>query len=85
MFQYSELENVNDEDLPLPVRVARGAAFALWPLSKSTKNKLAIQKAGGLSLLSRWVRTSWMSEKLASTFKSKNFIKNLHKNIDFTK
>ena len=70
MFQYSELENVNDEDLPLPVRVARGAAFALWPLSKSTKNKLAIQKAGGLSLLSRWVRTSWMSDKLSD--KSKN-------------
>lgn len=56
--QYSELEPQNDEDLPLPVRVARGSAFALWPLSKSAKNKLAIQNAGGLSLLARYFKRS---------------------------
>ena len=49
--QYGNLDNMEDEELPLPVKVARGSAFALWSLSKSERNKAVIKKAGGLPLL----------------------------------
>lgn len=35
------------------IQVARGAAYALWSLSKSTRNKQKIKKAGGLPLLAK--------------------------------
>ena len=34
-------------------QVARGASFALWSLSKSSRNKQKIKKAGGLPLLAK--------------------------------
>uniref|UniRef100_A0A674GVZ9 Outer dynein arm docking complex subunit 2 n=1 Tax=Taeniopygia guttata TaxID=59729 RepID=A0A674GVZ9_TAEGU len=37
---------------------ARCAALALWSCSKSTKNKKAIRKAGGIPLLARWLKCS---------------------------
>ena len=42
-------------ELPLPVKVARGSAFALWSLSKSERNKAVIKKSGGLPLLAGYV------------------------------
>ena len=45
------MEYTADDDLPLPVKVARGSAFALWSLSKSERNKAVIKKSGGLPLL----------------------------------
>ena len=50
------MEWVEDDDLPLPVKVARGSAFALWSLSKSERNKAVIKKSGGLPLLAGLVR-----------------------------
>ncbi|XP_010123000.1 PREDICTED: armadillo repeat-containing protein 4-like, partial [Chlamydotis macqueenii] len=38
--------------------VARCGALALWSCSKSTKNKAAIRKAGGIPLLARWLKCS---------------------------
>ncbi|KFP89919.1 Armadillo repeat-containing protein 4, partial [Apaloderma vittatum] len=38
--------------------LARCGALALWSCSKSTKNKEAIRKAGGIPLLARWLRCS---------------------------
>ena len=49
--QFGNLEYTADDDLPLPVKVARGSAFALWSLSKSERNKAVIKKSGGLPLL----------------------------------
>ncbi|NXM97107.1 ARMC4 protein, partial [Sylvia borin] len=38
---------------------ARCGALALWSCSKSTKNKKAIHKAGGIPLLARWLKCSY--------------------------
>ncbi|NWQ62845.1 ARMC4 protein, partial [Neopipo cinnamomea] len=38
--------------------IARCGALALWSCSKSTKNKKAIQKAGGIPLLATWLKCS---------------------------
>ncbi|NXW49376.1 ARMC4 protein, partial [Nyctiprogne leucopyga] len=38
--------------------LARCGALALWSCSKSTKNKAAIRKAGGIPLLARWLKCS---------------------------
>ncbi|NXJ50172.1 ARMC4 protein, partial [Spizaetus tyrannus] len=38
--------------------IARCGALALWSCSKSTKNKEAIRKAGGIPLLARWLNCS---------------------------
>ncbi|NXM76296.1 ARMC4 protein, partial [Serilophus lunatus] len=38
--------------------IARCGALALWSCSKSTKNKKAIRKAGGIPLLARWLKCS---------------------------
>uniref|UniRef100_A0A672V863 Outer dynein arm docking complex subunit 2 n=1 Tax=Strigops habroptila TaxID=2489341 RepID=A0A672V863_STRHB len=38
--------------------MARCGALALWSCSKSTKNKEAIRKAGGIPLLARWLKCS---------------------------
>ncbi|KFO84694.1 Armadillo repeat-containing protein 4, partial [Buceros rhinoceros silvestris] len=38
--------------------IARCGALALWSCSKSTKNKEAICKAGGIPLLARWLKCS---------------------------
>lgn len=59
--KYGDLERVSEQDLPLPVKVARGTSYALWSLAKSKKNKMYIQKAGGLSLLVKLVRTKNIS------------------------
>ncbi|NXP00246.1 ARMC4 protein, partial [Certhia brachydactyla] len=40
---------------------ARCGALALWSCSKSTKNKKAIHKAGGIPLLARWLKCSHTS------------------------
>lgn len=55
LLQYGNLENLEDDELPLPVKVARGSAFALWSLSKSERNKAVIKKAGGLPLLAGYI------------------------------
>lgn len=39
------------------IEVARSGALALWSCSKSTKNKLAIRKAGGIPLLARLLKS----------------------------
>ena len=39
------------------VEVARCGALALWSCSKSTKNKQAIRKAGGIPLLARLLKS----------------------------
>lgn len=39
------------------VEVARCGALALWSCSKSTKNKEAIRKAGGIPLLGRLLKS----------------------------
>ena len=51
IIQFGNLESCADDELPLPVKVARGSAFALWSLSKSERNKAVIKKSGGLPLL----------------------------------
>uniref|UniRef100_A0A8C6NAF5 Uncharacterized protein n=1 Tax=Melopsittacus undulatus TaxID=13146 RepID=A0A8C6NAF5_MELUD len=38
--------------------MARCGALALWSCSKTTKNKAAIHKAGGIPLLARWLKCS---------------------------
>ncbi|NXP82399.1 ARMC4 protein, partial [Ramphastos sulfuratus] len=38
--------------------MARCGALALWSCSKSTKNKAAIRKAGGIPLLAKWLKCS---------------------------
>ncbi|XP_028940633.1 armadillo repeat-containing protein 4, partial [Antrostomus carolinensis] len=38
--------------------LARCGALALWSCSRSTKNKAAIRKAGGIPLLARWLKCS---------------------------
>ncbi|XP_032561412.1 armadillo repeat-containing protein 4 [Chiroxiphia lanceolata] len=38
--------------------IARCSALALWSCSKSTKNKKAIRKAGGIPLLATWLKCS---------------------------
>ncbi|NXK55211.1 ARMC4 protein, partial [Chauna torquata] len=38
--------------------IARCGALALWSCSKSTKNKEAIRKAGGIPLLAEWLKSS---------------------------
>ncbi|XP_025904589.1 armadillo repeat-containing protein 4 [Nothoprocta perdicaria] len=38
--------------------IARSGALALWSCSKSTKNKEAILKAGGIPLLAKWLKCS---------------------------
>ncbi|NXG07439.1 ARMC4 protein, partial [Sakesphorus luctuosus] len=38
--------------------IARCGALALWSCSKSTKNKRAIRKAGGIPLLAKWLKCS---------------------------
>ena len=40
------------------MNVARAGALALWSCSKSTKNKLAIRKAGGIPLLARLLKST---------------------------
>ncbi|NWR45030.1 ARMC4 protein, partial [Regulus satrapa] len=40
---------------------ARCGALALWSCSKSSKNKKAIRKAGGIPLLARWLKSSHTS------------------------
>ena len=47
---------VNASDLEADV--ARCGALALWSCSKSTKNKQAIRKAGGIPLLARLLKSS---------------------------
>lgn len=42
----------------LEADVARCGALALWSCSKSTKNKQAIRKAGGIPLLARLLKSS---------------------------
>ena len=42
----------------LDMDVARAGALALWSCSKSTKNKLAIRKAGGIPLLARLLKST---------------------------
>ena len=46
----------DDSDLTLAIKVARGAAHALWALSKSKRNKAVIKRAGGLPLLAKLVK-----------------------------
>lgn len=41
--------------------IARCGALALWSCSKSTKNKEAIRKAGGIPLLAEWLKSSHKS------------------------
>ena len=55
--KFGDIEKMSLEDLPLPLKVARGSSYALWSLAKSTKNKSWIKRSGGLSLLSRLVRS----------------------------
>ncbi|XP_016151818.1 PREDICTED: armadillo repeat-containing protein 4 isoform X3 [Ficedula albicollis] len=38
------------------IETARCGALALWSCSKSTKNKKAIRRAGGIPLLARWLK-----------------------------
>lgn len=42
-----ELKPSDDSDLTLSMKVARGAAHALWALSKSKRNKTVIKRSGG--------------------------------------
>lgn len=44
-------------DIEKDVEVARCGALALWSCSKSTKNKQAIRKAGGIPLLARLLKS----------------------------
>ncbi|NWS14456.1 ARMC4 protein, partial [Pachyramphus minor] len=43
---------------PKDTEIARCGALALWSCSKSTKNKKAIRKAGGIPLLAAWLKCS---------------------------
>jgi len=45
-----------DPELTQEMQVARGAAHALWALSKSKRNKNVIKRAGGLPLLAKLVK-----------------------------
>lgn len=45
------------QDVEKDIEVARCGALALWSCSKSTKNKLAIRKAGGIPLLARLLKS----------------------------
>ena len=47
---------INASDLEADV--ARCGALALWSCSKSTKNKQAIRRAGGIPLLARLLKSS---------------------------
>ena len=58
--QFGNLESLEDDELPLPVKVVRGSAFALWSLSKSERNKAVIKKAGGLPLLAGYINLTDM-------------------------
>lgn len=40
----------------MPIKVARGAAHALWALSRSRRNKTLIKRTGGLPLLAKLVK-----------------------------
>ena len=51
----------DDSDLTLAIKVARGAAHALWALSKSKRNKAVIKRAGGLPLLAKLVKMRHIS------------------------
>lgn len=51
------------EDMEKNLEVARCGASALWSLSKSSKNKEAIRKAGGIPLLGLLLRSPY--EKIA--------------------
>ena len=53
-----EVESIEDGEMniPLYVLVAKGAAFALWSLSKSEKNKKVIADSNGIPMLARLVR-----------------------------
>ena len=53
-----EVESIEDGEvnIPLYVLVAKGAAFALWSLSKSEKNKKVIADSNGIPMLARLVR-----------------------------
>ncbi|NXF91008.1 ARMC4 protein, partial [Eubucco bourcierii] len=42
----------------MDTEMARCGALALWSCSKSTKNKAAIRKAGGIPLLAKWLKCS---------------------------
>lgn len=42
----------------IAVQVARSGALALWSCSKSTKNKQATRKAGGIPLLARLLKST---------------------------
>ena len=42
----------------IDISVARAGAMALWSCSKSTKNKNAIRKAGGIPLLAKLLKSS---------------------------
>ena len=44
--QESVRPSSDDEELSLATKVARGAAHALWALSKSKRNKAVIKRAG---------------------------------------
>ena len=46
-----------NSDSEKDVEVARCGALALWSCSKSTKNKQAIRKAGGIPLLARLLKS----------------------------
>ena len=41
----------------IDISVARAGALALWSCSKSTKNKNAIRKAGGIPLLAKLLKS----------------------------
>ncbi|XP_014884566.1 armadillo repeat-containing protein 4 isoform X2 [Poecilia latipinna] len=48
-----------EEDMEMNLEVARCGASALWSLSKSSKNKEAIRKAGGIPLLGFLLRSPY--------------------------
>lgn len=54
----------DDSDLTLAIKVARGAAHALWALSKSKRNKAVIKRAGGLPLLAKLVKMRYSTSSL---------------------
>ena len=43
--------------MEIDINVARAGALALWSCSKSTKNKNAIRKAGGIPLLAKLLKS----------------------------
>lgn len=54
----------DDSDLTLAIKVARGAAHALWALSKSKRNKAVIKRAGGLPLLAKLVKMRYSTSSI---------------------